>query len=79
MSLDLGPYHTHKVVCSYCGRLMMDGTGETIFGCCVLCADRINKQQERERMRNKRRVDRKGPAEERWPDEEVFAGFMEEE
>lgn len=48
------PYHTRRVVCSYCGRLMQDGTGEAYFGCCVPCGDRINRQQERDRRRRAR-------------------------
>lgn len=77
MRIDLGPGNPRLVYCGYCGRQMQDGTGEPFFGMCVECEVRISAQRQRQHMRAKREVDRKGPAQEMWPEDEVFDGFDE--
>lgn len=46
-------------VCSYCGRLLVEGEPPTVFGCCVVCGERISRQRKREELARARKAYRR--------------------
>lgn len=46
-------------MCSYCRRMLVDGDPPAVFGTCVACGERIDRQRKRERIAMERNKERK--------------------